>query len=329
MSMPPTSSTALSITSRLRRPRKSIFSRPRSTTFPIENCVTTSWSAPFCCSGTTSISGCAPMTTPAAWIESWRTSPSSGFARSTISFASGSASYAAFSSPDLRHSVERLARPFRDQLRDPVDDAVGDLEHAAGVADGGARGHRPEGDDLRDAVAPVLLGDVVDHPLAAGDGEVDVHVGQVGAGRVEEALEEQAVAHRVDVGDLQAVGGERAGGRAAARADADPVRLREVDEVPDDQEVVGEAHLLDRLQLELEPLAQLGRHLVVAPLEALLAELDEVVERVAALRASGTAAGGRRRARARRCSARRPRACAACASSWPGKSSAISAGDLK
>ena len=57
-----------------------------------------------------------------------------------------------------------------------------------------------------------------------------------------------------------------------------------MDEVPDDQEVVGEAHLLDRLQLELEPLAQLGRHLVVAPLEALLAQLEQVVEGVAALR---------------------------------------------
>ena len=176
---------------------------------------------------------------------------------------------------------ERLAGAFRDQLRDPVDDAVGDLEHAAGVAHRGAGGHRPEGDDLRDAVAAVLLGDVVDHPLAALDGEVDVHVRHVLAGRVEEALEQQPVADRVDVGDLEAVGGERAGGRAAAGADADAVPLREADEVLDDQEVVGEAHLADGLQLELEPLPQLGRDLVVAPLEPLLAELDEVVERVA------------------------------------------------
>ena len=62
-----------------------------------------------------------------------------------------------------------------------------------------------------------------------------------------------------------------------------PLRFAKRDEVGDDQEVVGEAHLADRLQLELEPLAQLGRHLVVAATEALLAELDEVVERVAAV----------------------------------------------
>ena len=118
----------------------------------------------------------------------------------------------------LEALVERLARAFGDHLRDLVDDAVRDVEHAARVAHGRARGHRRERDDLRDAVAPVLLGDVVDDALAAGDGEVDVHVGHLLAAGVEEALEEQAVAHRVDVGDLERVRDERAGGRAAARA---------------------------------------------------------------------------------------------------------------
>ena len=81
-----------------------------------------------------------------------------------------------------------------------------------------------------------------------------------------------------------AVGDDRAGRRAAARPDADPVRLREADEVPDDQEVVGEAHLADRLQLELEAVLELRRHRSVALLQALLAELDEVVEGVAPVR---------------------------------------------
>ena len=180
--------------------------------------------------------------------------------------------------PGLEAVLEVLARPFRDQLRDLVDDAVGDFQHAAGVADGCARGHGPKGDDLRDAVAAVFLGDIVDDALAAVDGEVDVDVGHRLAARVEKALEEQVVADRVDVGDLEAVRDERARGRAAARTDADAVPLREADEVGDDQEVIREAHLADRLQLELEPFAQLGRDLVVAPLEPLLAELHEVVE---------------------------------------------------
>ena len=194
MSRSPTSSTALSITSRLRRPRKSIFSSPSASTSFIWNWVTTSWSAPFCWSGTTFISGSAPITTPAAWIESARVSPSSGRARSTISFAIGvGVDRLAQLGARLHALLERLARSFRDQLRDPVDGAVGDLEHAAGVADGGAGGHRREGDDLRDAVAAVLLGHVVDHALAAGDREVDVHVGHRLAARVQEPLEQQVV----------------------------------------------------------------------------------------------------------------------------------------
>ena len=95
--------------------------------------------------------------------------------------------------PALERLLERLAGPFRDHLREAVDDAVRDVEHAPGVADRGARRHRREGDDLRDAVAAVLLGDVVDDAIAPGDGEVDVHVRQVLARRVEEALEEEPV----------------------------------------------------------------------------------------------------------------------------------------
>ena len=78
----------------------------------------------------------------------------------------------------LQRLVERLPRPFGDELRDAVDDAVRDLEHPPGVADRGARRHRRERDDLGDAVAPVLLGHVVDDAVAPLDREVDVGVGQ-------------------------------------------------------------------------------------------------------------------------------------------------------
>ena len=184
----------------------------------------------------------------------------------------------------LERLLERLTRALRDELRDPVDGAVRNFEHATGIAQRRSGGHRGECDDLCDPVAAVLLRHVVDHALATLDREVDVHVRHVLAGRVEEALEQQPVPHRVDVRDAEAVGGERARGRAAARSDGDAVALREVDEVGDDQEVVREAHLADRPELELEPLGQLRRRVPVAPLETALAELDQVVERVTAFR---------------------------------------------
>ena len=84
-------SRASSMTSRLRRPRKSIFSRPSSSTGFIENCVTIRyWRSPSTvpasasCSGTTSVSGVPAMTTAAAWIDELRTIPSRPLATSTI-----------------------------------------------------------------------------------------------------------------------------------------------------------------------------------------------------------------------------------------------------
>ena len=180
----------------------------------------------------------------------------------------------------LQRLVEGLAGTLRNELGDAVGDAIGHLEHPRGVTDGRAGGHRGEGDDLSDPVTPVLLGDVVDHPLTAGHRKVDVHVRHRLPAGVEKALEQELVAHRVDVGDLEAVGDERAGCGAATGTDADLVSLGEADEVGDDQEVVGKAHLPDGLELELEPLGQLRRHPVVPLAETLLAQLDQIVERV-------------------------------------------------
>ncbi len=103
-------SIASSITSRLRRPRKSIFSRPISSIGPIEYWVTILyWRSalpdPFplplaagalrssaSCSGTISCSGRSAITTAAAWIELLRMIPSRPWATSRIFFASGSES---------------------------------------------------------------------------------------------------------------------------------------------------------------------------------------------------------------------------------------------
>ena len=94
-------------------------------------------------------------------------------------------------------------------------------------------------------VAAVLARDVVDDLAAAALAEVDVDIGQRHALGVEEALEDQVELDRIDVGDLQAPGDDRAGGRAAARADRNAVLAREADEIPHDQEVPAVLHLLD------------------------------------------------------------------------------------
>ena len=133
----------------------------------------------------------------------------------------------------------------RDHLGDAVDFAVGHVERAAYVFDGGFGGHGVEGDDLGDLVAAVLAGDVVDDLAAAVHAEVDVDIGHGDALGVEEALEEEFVLERVDVGDLHDVGDERAGGGATAWAYGDVVLAGVADKVPDDHEIAGELHLFD------------------------------------------------------------------------------------
>ena len=67
-------------------------------------------------------------------------------------------------------------------------------------------------------VGAVLVLDVVDDAVAPVLAEVDVEVGHRHALRIEEALEQQVVAQRIEVGDAQRVGDQRARARAAARA---------------------------------------------------------------------------------------------------------------
>src|SRR5207245_10449526 len=98
--------------------------------------------------------------------------------------------------------------------------------------------------------------DVLDDPIAAAVVEVDVDVGHRHPLAVEEALEDEPVLERADVGDPEHVGDERAGGAAATGTDLHPVAAGGADEVPDDEEVRGEADLA--ADVELQPDARIG-----------------------------------------------------------------------
>ncbi len=158
----------------------------------------------------------------------------------------------------------RARRVVRDELGDAVDLAVGQPHHPADVADHGAGLQPAEGNDVGDAVVPVLLTYILDDLVAPVLAEVDVEVGHRDALGVQEALEEEPEAQRVEIGDLQRPGGDRAGPGAAARAHRDPLPLGPADEVRDDQEIARELHLDDDFELELEPIAvALERRLAV------------------------------------------------------------------
>ncbi len=153
----------------------------------------------------------------------------------------------------LERLVERDADLEGNELRDLVDVAVVVAEHPADVANHRFGRQRAVGDDLRDALAPVLVGDVLDDPVAPLHAEVDVEVRHRYALGIQEPLEQQVVLDRVQVGDAERERHQRARTRAAARSDRDAVLARPADEVGDDQEVSGEAHAADDAEFELEP----------------------------------------------------------------------------
>ena len=284
------------MTERLRRPRKSILSRPRSSTPCISYWVTMGASSGLLLSGlrwmgTYSVSGWSVMTTAAAWIPSPRRRPSSPLATSMTRLASGSVSYMVRSSPA---SCEPVLEAFRlgqaggqrgvaahqqrgHGLGDLVAHDVRVAEHPRRVAHGGPGLDGGEGDDLGHVVRAVALGGVLDHVAAVALVEVHVDVGHLDAARVEEALEEQVVADRVEVDDLEAVGDAAAGGRAAARADPDALGAGEADQVPHHEEVGREPHVGDDVELVVEALHDLGRDghpvALLRPLDAEVAEV--------------------------------------------------------
>ena len=179
----------------------------------------------------------------------------------------------------LQGVLERLgaALPDRHELGQPVGVAQRHLQHATDVADRRLGGHRGEGDDLSHPVCAVLLGDVLDHALAALDREVAVDVGHGHAVDVQESLEDQAVLEGVEVGDAEREGDQGAGGAAPAGPGGDAVLAGEVVEVPDDQEVGGVAGLGDYRQLRRGALLGRDRGIgAVAPLEAVLDEPGQV-----------------------------------------------------
>ena len=157
-----------------------------------------------------------------------------------------------------------MGRIVGDQFAQSIDLAIGHLQHASDIAAYRPRLQLSESDDLRDAVLSVLLLDIGDDFVAAVLAEVDVEVRHRHPFRIEKSLEQQVEPKRVEVGDGQCIGHERAGARPAARTDRNAVGLGELDEVGDDQEVAGKLHVDDDVEFELEArlvvLAAVARH---------------------------------------------------------------------
>ena len=84
-------------------------------------------------------------------------------------------------------------------LGDAIHFVVGNVHGAANVFDRRLGGHGPEGNNLRHLLAPILVGDVVNHLAAPVHAEINVNIGHGNAFRIQEALEQQLVLQGINV----------------------------------------------------------------------------------------------------------------------------------
>ncbi len=106
----------------------------------------------------------------------------------------------------LQRLVQRHPQIKRDQLGDTIHHAVGVTLYTSDITHHRLGVHSPVGDDLRDPVDTIGLGHVADHLVTSVHAEVDIEVGHGDTLRVEEALEQQLILQRIEVGDQQGIG---------------------------------------------------------------------------------------------------------------------------
>ena len=160
----------------------------------------------------------------------------------------------------------QVRQAVRNLFRHGIHEGVGQVHGPAHVPYGVFCRHGTEGHNLADAVVPVLLPHVVDDLGPPVVCDVDVDIGHGHPLRVQEALEDEVVLHRVDIRNLRRIGNQGPRRGASSGAYRNPMRLCEMDEVPDDQEIVHVAHFLYDRKFVGEAVAVGLRLLPIRPL---------------------------------------------------------------
>ena len=184
--------------------------------------------------GTTSSSRLRVMTKPPTCWERWRGNDWISSTSARIFCMRG-----LFTSMPARLSssvAHRAAAHAPDRGGERADRVLRQAEGLADLADRRAAAIGDHGRGDAGALAAVSAVDVLDHLLAPLVLEIDVDVGRLVAVGGDEALEQQIVQARIDLGDAEAEAHRRVRRRAAALAE-DVLRARVADDVVDGEEI--------------------------------------------------------------------------------------------
>ena len=126
------------------------------------------------------------------------------------------------------------------------------MQHAPHIANHRFGRQRAERHNLADRFLAVFLAHIFNHAATVGLAEVDIEVRHGHAFGVQETLEQQRVFQRVKVGNLQRIRHKRSRARTTTRPHRAAVLFCPVDKVLHNQKIAREAHLDNRLQLEIQ-----------------------------------------------------------------------------
>ena len=181
---------------------------------------------------------------------------------------------------------DAFAGLLRDEFREIVRLPVRNGESARHVAYNRLGAERTESCDLTHGVDAVGRLHVFDHAVAIVLTKVDVKVRHRHALRIQKTFKKEIELQRIQVGNPECVGNERAC-RAAPRSHGNVVALRPVNEVLNDEEVSRELHLLDDAEFVLQAFVVLftdfrlfvfvGIEKVETLLQALFREIVDVI----------------------------------------------------
>ena len=114
--------------------------------------------------------------------------------------------------------VNSYVQAVRYHLRNCVNSVIRQAHNSADVTNGRPRLQGTEGHNLRNVVGTVFFGYIVDNLLPSFVAEVNIKVGHRHSFRIEKALKNQVVFHRVKVGYSDTVRRKRACAGASAGA---------------------------------------------------------------------------------------------------------------
>ena len=121
-----------------------------------------------------------------------------------------------------------------DELREMIGLGVRDLHDAGDVANGHLPHHLTESDDVADATLTIFISTIFDNFVATSILDIGINIRHRDTVGVQEALKEQIVFQRVELGNPEGISENRTGSRTTTRAVDDTLTFAPVNKVLDD-----------------------------------------------------------------------------------------------